>query len=56
MGIFDLNYDGEGQPLRLEVNPQGQFLFMEGLARVRLTEHFGAFLDAECRHATSRRS
>ena len=29
MGIFDLKLDGDDAPIWLEVNPQGQFLFLE---------------------------
>lgn len=44
MGIFDLKLTAEGEPVWLEVNPQGQFLFAEQLTGVPLTEAFAAFL------------
>ncbi|WP_159040320.1 ATP-grasp domain-containing protein [Streptomyces virginiae] len=37
MGIFDLKISKEGEYVWLEVNPQGQFLFMEGLSGIALT-------------------
>jgi glutathione synthase/RimK-type ligase-like ATP-grasp enzyme len=40
MGIIDLKLTPEGEPVWLEVNPQGQFLFLEGLTGEPLTEHF----------------
>ncbi|WP_136646341.1 hypothetical protein [Tabrizicola sp. YIM 78059] len=44
MGIFDLKIDPEGQVWWLEVNPQGQFLFIEGMSGLPLAEPFSAFL------------
>ena len=34
----------EGEPVWLEVNPQGQFLFLEGLCGMPLTNIFTEFL------------
>ncbi|MFE6052518.1 hypothetical protein ACFQ6N_17330 [Kitasatospora sp. NPDC056446] len=41
---MDLKLTPEGQPVWLEVNPQGQFLFLEPLTGMPLTEHFADFL------------
>lgn len=46
MGVFDLKLDDDG-PVWLEVNPQGQFLFLEGMSGVDLTTTFAEFLWAE---------
>ncbi|MGK5685068.1 ATP-grasp domain-containing protein [Actinoplanes sp. URMC 104] len=47
MGVFDLKRLGTGEYVWLEVNPQGQFLFLEGLTGVRLSVAFTDFLMAE---------
>ncbi|OKJ39012.1 hypothetical protein AMK22_11575 [Streptomyces sp. CB01580] len=44
MGVVDLKLTPDGQPVWLEVNPQGQFLFLEPLMGEPLTEHFADFL------------
>ncbi|MFI6148639.1 RimK family alpha-L-glutamate ligase [Streptomyces sp. NPDC051109] len=44
MGVVDLKLTPEGEPVWLEVNPQGQFLFLEPLTGEPLTEHFADFL------------
>jgi len=44
MGIVDLKESSQGELVWLEVNPQGQFLFLEGLTREPLTELFADFL------------
>jgi len=44
MGIIDLKLTPEGEEVWLEVNPQGQFLFLEPLTGEPLTEHFADFL------------
>ncbi len=44
MGIFDLKIDRNGEPVFLEVNPQGQFLWLEGLCGIPLTQMFVDFL------------
>jgi glutathione synthase/RimK-type ligase-like ATP-grasp enzyme len=46
MGIFDLKLVA-GQTVFLEVNPQGQFLFMDGLADVDTATAFASFLHSE---------
>ena len=47
MGIFDLKIDDSGEPVWLEVNPQGQFLFIEGLCGLPLAAAFSEFLYRE---------
>jgi hypothetical protein len=44
MGIVDMKLAPDGEPVWLEVNPQGQFLFLEGLCGMPLTEIFADFL------------
>ena len=44
MGIVDMKIPPEGDPIWLEVNPQGQFLFVEGMCGMPLTEIFADFL------------
>jgi glutathione synthase/RimK-type ligase-like ATP-grasp enzyme len=44
MGIIDLKLTQNDEPVWLEVNPQGQFLFAEALSGTRLTEEFAEFL------------
>lgn len=49
MGVFDLKWH-DNEPVFLEVNPQGQFLFAEGLTGLDLTGPFANFL---CHSAAS---
>ena len=44
MGIFDVKLTDADEPVFLEVNPQGQFLFVEGLCGLPLADIFAAFL------------
>ncbi len=44
MGIFDLKETPQGEWVWLEVNPQGQFLFLEPLTKLPLTAIFADFL------------
>ncbi|MFE5908153.1 RimK family alpha-L-glutamate ligase [Streptomyces wedmorensis] len=44
MGVVDLKLTPEDEPVWLEVNPQGQFLFLEPLTGQPLTELFADFL------------
>ncbi|MFJ3229335.1 RimK family alpha-L-glutamate ligase [Streptomyces sp. NPDC086783] len=44
MGIFDLKLTDEGEYVWIEVNPQGQFLFIEGMCGLPLTRAMAAFL------------
>lgn len=47
MGIFDLKIDPQGHVWWLEVNPQGQFLFIEGMSGLPLANTFAEFLVEE---------
>ena len=47
MGIIDMKLSPEGEPIWFEVNPQGQFLFLEGLCGIPLAEFFTDFLISE---------
>lgn len=51
VGIFDLKLAPTGEPVWLEVNPQGQFLFIEGLCGMPLTALFAKFLYREAQTA-----
>ena len=51
MGIIDLKITADGEIVWLEVNPQGQFLFLEGLSDIKLTAVFAAFLVEEASRA-----
>lgn len=44
MGCLDLKLSPSGEPVFLEINPQGQFLFLEGLGGGGLLAAFTAFL------------
>ena len=44
MSIHDLIVDRSGEPIWLEVNPQGQFLFLEGMTGAPLARRFCEFL------------
>lgn len=47
MGVFDLKMRPDGEPVFLEVNPQGQFLFVEGMSDMPLSKAFAEFVAAE---------
>jgi hypothetical protein len=47
MGVADLKITPAGDPVWLELNPQGQFLFLEGLTVLDLTGAFADFLRDE---------
>ncbi|MGY3676901.1 hypothetical protein [Streptomyces sp. TE33382] len=47
MGIIDIKLTPEGEPVWLEVNPQGQFLFLEPLRGEPLADRFLDFLISE---------
>jgi glutathione synthase/RimK-type ligase-like ATP-grasp enzyme len=53
MGIFDLKFDKRDELVWLEVNPQGQFLFIEGLCGIPLAAAFSEFLYSEAKQADS---
>jgi hypothetical protein len=44
MGVIELKETPDGELVRLEVNPQGQFLFLEGLVGMQLADEFADFL------------
>jgi glutathione synthase/RimK-type ligase-like ATP-grasp enzyme len=44
IGIIDLKLMPTGEIVWLEVNPQGQFLFLEGIAGMPLSGHFADYL------------
>ncbi|MFE9677098.1 RimK family alpha-L-glutamate ligase [Streptomyces sp. NPDC006259] len=44
MGIIDIKLTPQGEPVWLEVNPQGQFLFLQPLMGEPLADHFLDFL------------
>ncbi len=44
MGVFDLKIDAAGDIVWLEVNPQGQFLFIEGMSDMKLAAACADFL------------
>jgi hypothetical protein len=47
MGIVDMKLTPDDEPVWLEVNPQGQFLFLEGMCELPLTNPFAEFLIRE---------
>lgn len=47
MGIFDLKLTDAGEYVWLEINPQGQWLFVEGMTGMPLLDSFSEFLYAE---------
>jgi glutathione synthase/RimK-type ligase-like ATP-grasp enzyme len=47
MGIIDLKLTPEGEPVWLEVNPQGQFLFLDAFTDLNLAEKFANYLISE---------
>lgn len=47
MGVVDIKEDPSGELVWLEVNPQGQFAFLDGLAGTDLVEAFTDYLCAE---------
>lgn len=55
MGVVDLKLTADREPVWLEVNPQGQFLFLDAFTDLKLSERFAAYLVAE-HEATQRKS
>ncbi len=49
MGVVDVKLQPDDQPVFLEINPQGQFLFLEGLTGRKYTEIFAEYLSAQAR-------
>ena len=57
MGMVDMKLDDAGTPVWLEVNPQGQFMFLEGMCdSLPLSRSFRDFLIAEADIASQRRA
>lgn len=56
MGIFDVKLTDDDEPVFLEVNPQGQFLFVEGLCGIPLADAVADFLVAQARENSHGRS
>ncbi len=54
MGVADLKLSPDGEPIWLELNPQGQFLFVEGMTGADLTGAFSEFLYREALASRSR--
>jgi len=50
MGIIDLKIDLGGNIVWFEVNPQGQFLFLEPFINAALSDHFARFL-IDCKNS-----
>ncbi len=51
MGIIDLKISEDSVPLWLEINPQGQFLFIEGMTGLDLISYFAKFLYLEAKRS-----
>jgi len=51
MGIIDLKVTPSGEVIWFEVNPQGQFLFLEGITKEPLLEKFTDFLVEEAQRS-----
>jgi hypothetical protein len=49
MGIIDVKVTPDGEPVWLEINPQGQFLFLQPLVEVDYLDLFARFLIDEAR-------
>ena len=47
LGIVDLKLTPDGEPVWLEVNPQGQFLFLDAFTKLGLADRFAEYLLAE---------
>lgn len=56
MGMTDVKINFDGEPVWLEVNPQGQFLFAEGLTNIPLRKYFANYLVEEARGIRSNKS
>lgn len=54
MGVVDLKFTQEDELVWFEINPQGQFLFVEGLCGLDLTSAFTDFLCREARQSAER--
>jgi hypothetical protein len=49
MGVIDIKINDKGEYVWFEVNPQGQFIFMEPLTNIGFIEEFSNYLIAEAR-------
>ncbi|MEV4438861.1 hypothetical protein AB0K09_07535 [Streptomyces sp. NPDC049577] len=47
MGVVDMKLDGNGTPVWLEINPQGQFLFMQALSGLDLVTPCVTYFERE---------
>lgn len=47
MGVVDLKLTDAGEPVWLEVNPQGQFAFLDGLTDTNMVDEFADYLISE---------
>lgn len=54
MGIIDLKLGDDTTATWLEINPQGQFLFIEGLSGLELMSQFSKFLYSEAKAARNK--
>ena len=54
MGVLDLKMMPNGECVWLEVNPQGQFLFLEGIASMPLSYEFADYLLSTANRARRR--
>jgi glutathione synthase/RimK-type ligase-like ATP-grasp enzyme len=48
MGVIDIKLTTDDEPVWLEVNPQGQFAFLDGLAGTNLLKMFANYLVSKC--------
>jgi hypothetical protein len=49
MGIVDIKITPSGELVWLEVNPQGQFLFLEPISKIPFIDQFSEYLIEEAR-------
>jgi glutathione synthase/RimK-type ligase-like ATP-grasp enzyme len=56
MGIVDIKLAADDEPVWLEVNPQGQFAFLDGLAGTNLVRTFAEYLIRSCSELDSKLS
>jgi len=54
MGIVDLKFAPDAELVWFEINPQGQFLFVQGLTDLDLASAFTDFLYKEATAASTR--
>lgn len=56
MGVVDIKLTPDGEPVWLEVNPQGQFAFLDAFTDLRLIERFADYLIARSSETSGVRS